>query len=149
MKKPEKSVIEKAIIKAFGNLSLASKSLGVDRVTLYKWIEQEGLEQAVVEGRNTRLDFVESKLFGKHITKALWKVRHFIETPCRLLPQPLHYLFSTKFFLSFCFNKRDQIFERQIADILFCNSHLTAKIGAKKRKTVTPFGATASQPVII
>lgn len=65
MKKPERSIIEKAIIKAFGNLSLASKALGVDRVTLYKWIEQEGLEQAVVEGRNTRLDFVESKLDQK------------------------------------------------------------------------------------
>lgn len=65
MKKPEKSVIEKAIIKSFGNLSLASKALGVDRVTLYKWIEQEALEQAVIEGRNTRLDFVESKLDQK------------------------------------------------------------------------------------
>jgi hypothetical protein len=39
--------------------------LQVDRVTLYKWIEQEGLEQAVIEGRNTRLDFVESKLDQK------------------------------------------------------------------------------------
>ena len=65
MKKPERSIIEKAIIKAFGNLSLASKALGVDRVTLYKWIEQEALEQAVIEGRNTRLDFVESKLDQK------------------------------------------------------------------------------------
>jgi hypothetical protein len=65
MKKPDTSVIEKAIVKAFGNLSAASKSLGVDRVTLYKWIEQDGLEQAVVEGRNSRLDFVEGKLDQK------------------------------------------------------------------------------------
>ena len=65
MKKPERSVIEKAIVKAFGNLSAASKSLGVDRVSLYKWIEQDGLEQAVVEGRNSRLDFVEGKLDQK------------------------------------------------------------------------------------
>jgi hypothetical protein len=65
MKKPEASVIEKAIVKAFGNLSTAARSLQVDRVTLYKWIQQEGLEQAVIEGRNTRLDFVESKLDQK------------------------------------------------------------------------------------
>ncbi len=65
MKKPERSVIEKAIVKAFGNLSAASKSLGVDRVSLYKWIEQDGLEQAVIEGRNSRLDFVEGKLDQK------------------------------------------------------------------------------------
>jgi hypothetical protein len=65
MKKPDTSVIEKAIVKAYGNLSAASKSLGVDRVTLYKWIEQDGLEQAVVEGRNSRLDFVEGKLDQK------------------------------------------------------------------------------------
>jgi len=51
MKKPDTSVIEKAIVKAFGNLSTAARSLQVDRVTLYKWIEQEGLEQAVIEGR--------------------------------------------------------------------------------------------------
>jgi hypothetical protein len=62
MKKPETSVIEKAIVKAFGNLSTASKSLGVERATLYKWIEQEGLEEAVQEGRNRRLDFAESML---------------------------------------------------------------------------------------
>jgi len=65
MKKPDRSVIEQAIVKAFGNLSAASKSLGVDRVSLYKWIEQDGLEQAVVEGRNSRLDFVEGKLDQK------------------------------------------------------------------------------------
>jgi hypothetical protein len=52
-------------VKAFGNLSTAARSLQVDRVTLYKWIEHEGLEQAVIEGRNTRLDFVESKLDQK------------------------------------------------------------------------------------
>jgi len=65
MKKPDRSVIEQAIVKAFGNLSAASKSLGVDRVSLYKWIEQDGLEQAVIEGRNSRLDFVEGKLDQK------------------------------------------------------------------------------------
>ena len=65
MKKPDRSIIEKAIVKAFGNLSTAAKSLSVDRATLYKWIEQEGLEEAVIEGRNTRIDFVESKLDQK------------------------------------------------------------------------------------
>ena len=62
MKKPDRSVIEKAIVKGFGNLSTASKSLAVERATLYKWIEQEGLEEAVQEGRNKRLDFAESML---------------------------------------------------------------------------------------
>jgi len=65
MKKPERSVIEQAIVKAFGNLSAASKSLDIERPTLYKWIEQDGLEQAVQEGRNSRLDFVEGKLDQK------------------------------------------------------------------------------------
>ena len=62
MKKPDTSIIKEAIVRAFGNLSTASKSLGVDRGTLYDWIEQEGLEEAVQEGRNRRLDFAESML---------------------------------------------------------------------------------------
>ena len=62
MKKPDTSVIESSIVKAFGNLSTAAKSLQVERATLYRWIEQEGLEDAVQEGRNRRLDFAESML---------------------------------------------------------------------------------------
>lgn len=62
MKKPDTSIIKEAIVRAFGNLSTASKSLQVDRTTLYAWIEQEGLEEAVMEGRNRRLDFAESML---------------------------------------------------------------------------------------
>ena len=62
MKKPDTSVIESSIVKAFGNLSTAAKSLQVERATLYRWIEQEGLEEAVQEGRNRRLDFAESML---------------------------------------------------------------------------------------
>ena len=65
MKKPDRSVIEKAIVDAFGNLSQASSSLKVEWATLYSWIESEGLEEAVVEGRNKRLDFVEGKLDQK------------------------------------------------------------------------------------
>ena len=65
MKKPDKETIEKSIIRAFGNLSTAAKSLQVERATLYSWIESEGLEEAVVEGRNKRLDFVEGKLDQK------------------------------------------------------------------------------------
>ena len=62
MKKPDTSVIQSSIVKAFGNLSTAAKSLQVERATLYRWIEQDGLEEAVVEGRNRRLDFAESML---------------------------------------------------------------------------------------
>ena len=62
MKKPDTSVIESSIVKAFGNLSTAAKSLQVERATHYRWIEQEGLEDAVQEGRNRRLDFAESML---------------------------------------------------------------------------------------
>lgn len=29
---------------------------------MYKWIQEEGLEDAVIQGRNARLDFAESKL---------------------------------------------------------------------------------------
>jgi hypothetical protein len=62
MKKPDRSIIKEAIVKAFGNLSTAAKSLQVERATLYAWIELEGLEEAVMEGRNRRLDFAESML---------------------------------------------------------------------------------------
>jgi hypothetical protein len=44
---------------------LIAKSLDVDRTTLYKWIEDENLKDALVEGRNSRIDFVESKLDQK------------------------------------------------------------------------------------
>jgi hypothetical protein len=46
IKKPERHIIEKAILKAFGNISLIAKSLDVDRTTLYKWIEDENLKDA-------------------------------------------------------------------------------------------------------
>ena len=62
MKKPDRSIIKEAIVKAFGNLSTAAKSLQVERATLYAWIELEGLDEAVMEGRNRRLDFAESML---------------------------------------------------------------------------------------
>lgn len=62
MKKPDRETIEKSIVRSFGNLSTAAKSLQVERATLYAWIEQEGLEEAVQEGRNRRLDFAESML---------------------------------------------------------------------------------------
>jgi len=62
MKKPDRSIIKEAIVKAYGNLSTAAKSLQVERATLYAWIEQEGLDEAVQEGRNKRLDFAESML---------------------------------------------------------------------------------------
>jgi hypothetical protein len=62
MKKPNREIIETSIVRAFGNLSTAAKSLQVERATLYAWIEQEGLEEAVQEGRNRRLDFAESML---------------------------------------------------------------------------------------
>jgi hypothetical protein len=62
MKKPDRYIIKEAIVKAFGNLSTAAKSLQVERATLYAWIELEGLEEAVMEGRNRRLDFAESML---------------------------------------------------------------------------------------
>jgi hypothetical protein len=65
MKKPERSVIEKAIVDSFGNLSQAANMLKVERATLYRWIEQDALEEAVQEGRNKRLDFVEGKLDQK------------------------------------------------------------------------------------
>jgi hypothetical protein len=62
MKKPDRSIIKEAIVKAYGNLSTAAKSLAIERATLYAWIESEGLEEAVQEGRNKRLDFAESML---------------------------------------------------------------------------------------
>jgi hypothetical protein len=62
MKKPDRSIIKEAIVKAYGNLSTAAKSLSIERATLYAWIESEGLEEAVQEGRNKRLDFAESML---------------------------------------------------------------------------------------
>ena len=62
MKKPDRETIEKSIVMSFGNLSTAAKSLQIERATLYAWIEQEGLEEAVQEGRNRRLDFAESML---------------------------------------------------------------------------------------
>jgi transposase-like protein len=80
MKKPDKKVIEDAIVKAFGNISIASKSLGVDRVTLYKWIDQESLEHAVIEGRNSRLDFVESKLDQKISSGDTTAIIFFLKT---------------------------------------------------------------------
>lgn len=39
--------------------------MGVERATLYIWIEDESLQQSIVDGRNSRIDFVESKLDQK------------------------------------------------------------------------------------
>jgi hypothetical protein len=50
------------LLEGFGNLSTASDSLGVTRATLYKWINEDALQETVIEGRNARLDFAENKL---------------------------------------------------------------------------------------
>lgn len=49
-------------MEGLGNISTAAESLGVERKTLYTWIEDESLQDVVIEGRNARLDFAESKL---------------------------------------------------------------------------------------
>jgi hypothetical protein len=70
-------------------MTVIAKSLGVERVTLYKWIEDEALEDAVIEGRNARLDFAENKLDKKiesgdttaiiFLLKTLGKERGYVE----------------------------------------------------------------------
>ena len=80
MKKPDRSTIEKAIVMAFGNLSTASKSLQVERATLYSWIEQEGLNEAVAEGRNRRLDFAESMLDKAMQSENMSAIIFFLKT---------------------------------------------------------------------
>ena len=49
-------------MEALGNISVAAESLGVVRNTLVKWVEEEELKDVVVQARNARLDFAESKL---------------------------------------------------------------------------------------
>lgn len=70
-------------------MTVIAKSLGVERITLYKWIEKEGLNDALIEGRNARLDFAENKLDKKiesgdttaiiFILKTLGKKRGYVE----------------------------------------------------------------------
>ena len=64
-KKPSKHIIQNAIIKAMGNLTVAAKSLGCDRTSIYNWVEKEGLQQAVQEGRDQLLDLAENKMASK------------------------------------------------------------------------------------
>lgn len=49
-------------MEALGNISVAAESLKVVRNTLVKWIDEEDLKEVVIEARNARLDFAESKL---------------------------------------------------------------------------------------
>jgi hypothetical protein len=61
-KKPSREVIEQAIMKAYGNILQAAKILKVERNTLYAWIKDEGLEKALENGREARIDIAESSL---------------------------------------------------------------------------------------
>ena len=61
-KKPSREVIEEAIMKAYGNILQSAKILRVERQTLYKWIEEEGLHKALEEGREARIDIAETQL---------------------------------------------------------------------------------------
>lgn len=45
-----------------GNHTVAAKSLGVPRETLYRWIEHYGLQQAMEDAREERIDMYESLL---------------------------------------------------------------------------------------
>lgn len=49
-------------MEALGNISVAAESLKVVRNTLVKWVDEEDLKDVVVQARNARLDFAESKL---------------------------------------------------------------------------------------
>lgn len=61
-KKPSKEVIEKAILASYGNILKAAKSLKCERATLYKWIEEESLQDVVQDGRDAVLDIAENSL---------------------------------------------------------------------------------------
>jgi uncharacterized protein YjcR len=80
MKKPSKDIIEQAIVKAYGNISLASKSLDVEPKTLRKWVQEEDLQQAVIEGRNSRLDFAESMLDKAMANENMTAVIFYLKT---------------------------------------------------------------------
>jgi hypothetical protein len=63
MKKiPSKGIVYKAIVDAMGNLTVAAKALHCERVTLYRWIDEYGLKDAVQEGRDRMLDIAENQL---------------------------------------------------------------------------------------
>jgi hypothetical protein len=60
--KKEKLLV--ALEQSFGIMSQATKKIGIDRTTPYKWIkEDEEFAAKVEELNNVALDFVESKLF--------------------------------------------------------------------------------------
>lgn len=64
MKKPDKAVIVDMLNKSMGNVSVAAKSLGTSRVSLYKWIKDYDIESALDDAREVAIDFVESKLMA-------------------------------------------------------------------------------------
>lgn len=49
-------------MRSFGNISVAAKSFGVERQTMYNWIKKDELELSLEEGRETLLDMAENKL---------------------------------------------------------------------------------------
>ena len=65
MKKPSKSKVEEAILNAYGNISVASKSLGASRSNVYAWIKDYDLKDVIQKGRDKAIDFAENKLMKK------------------------------------------------------------------------------------
>lgn len=54
------------MIKSFGNITIAAKSLGCERATLYRWIgDDKQLNKAIQEGRDSLLDMAENKMAHK------------------------------------------------------------------------------------
>lgn len=66
IKKPKQETIIGALTRERGLVSPAAEALGVSRMTLHRWINDDNeLQQVVEDARNAIVDKAESKLFDK------------------------------------------------------------------------------------
>ncbi len=76
----KKAMIE-ALEKSLGIVTTACKSVGIDRVTHYRWIqEDEDYREAVESVNNIALDFAESQLHQKIKEKDTTAIIFFLKT---------------------------------------------------------------------
>jgi len=65
MKKIGKEAIKKALEQAYGNISLAAKTLGISRPTLYGYTREYNMEEDIHQAREALIDMAEHALAKK------------------------------------------------------------------------------------
>jgi predicted transcriptional regulator len=80
MKKIAKETIKQALERSFGNISLAAKILKVSRPTMYRYVQENELQEEIHQAREALIDMAEHALAKKIQSADTASIIFFLKT---------------------------------------------------------------------